>query len=77
MSYEFECSDFELFPLKVTAGGVPVPLEDVPSLEVTVFSTLLTKQEGSTFPTQGEDVHHRHITRGKVGGYRTTAEDEA
>ncbi|KAI0737488.1 hypothetical protein BC629DRAFT_1600427 [Irpex lacteus] len=58
-------------------GGVPVPLEDVPSLEVTVFSTLLTKQEGSPFPQVGETVHHHHITHGKVGGHRATEEEEA
>ncbi|KAI0737489.1 tyrosinase [Irpex lacteus] len=50
-------------------GGLPVPLSDVPSLEVTVFSTYLTKGEGTIFPTLGETITHEQITTGKEGGY--------
>ncbi|KAJ7837986.1 hypothetical protein B0H14DRAFT_2790221 [Mycena olivaceomarginata] len=50
------------------AGGEPVDLASVPSLEVTVFATPLTWPPGSDFPVPGERRAHRGITAGRPGG---------
>ncbi|KAJ7264514.1 tyrosinase [Mycena haematopus] len=50
------------------AGGEPVELSDVPSLEVAVFATPLTFPPESDFPVPGERHHHHEITRGRQGG---------
>ncbi|KAJ7288750.1 tyrosinase [Mycena rebaudengoi] len=52
------------------AGGEAVDLSNVPSLEVAVFSTLLTRPPGSSFPVPGESHCHRSITHGRPGGSR-------
>ena len=52
-------------------NGVPVPLENVPSLEVVVVATHLSLPPGEVFPVPGETVHHHDITRGRQGGSRT------
>ncbi|KAI0754754.1 photo-regulated tyrosinase [Daedaleopsis nitida] len=51
-------------------NGSEVPLEDVPSLEVTIIATKLTLPPGSTFPVPGDRVFHHDITRGQRGGAR-------
>ncbi|KAF7358740.1 Tyrosinase [Mycena sanguinolenta] len=50
------------------AGGEPVNLTDVPSLEVAVFATPLTFPPDSDFPVPGERQQHHDITRGRQGG---------
>ncbi|KAJ7476711.1 tyrosinase [Mycena latifolia] len=52
------------------AGGQPVELSHVPSLEVTVFATPLSFPPGSDFPVPGERQHHHRITAGRPGGSR-------
>ncbi|KAF8171240.1 tyrosinase [Mycena galopus ATCC 62051] len=52
------------------AGGEPVDLEKVPSLEVAVFATPLTFPPDSHFPVPGERHHHHEITHGRQGGSR-------
>ncbi|KAF8202684.1 tyrosinase [Mycena galopus ATCC 62051] len=52
------------------AGGHPVDLSNVPSLEVAVFATPMTFPPGSDFPVPGERHHHHEITGGRPGGYR-------
>ncbi|KAA1471771.1 photo-regulated tyrosinase [Dentipellis sp. KUC8613] len=48
--------------------GTPVPLENVPSLEVVVIATPLSLDPGEIFPVPGDEVHHHDITRGRQGG---------
>ncbi|TFY66267.1 hypothetical protein EVG20_g4820 [Dentipellis fragilis] len=50
--------------------GTPVPLEDVPSLEVVVIATPLSLDPGEIFPVPGDKIHHHDITRGRQGGSR-------
>ncbi|KAH9980146.1 photo-regulated tyrosinase [Lactifluus volemus] len=45
-----------------------ISLNSLPSLEVTVASTTLTRPPGSIFPVPGEQVYHHHITHGRQGG---------
>ncbi|KAJ7480970.1 hypothetical protein FB451DRAFT_986454, partial [Mycena latifolia] len=52
------------------AGGQPIELSHVPSLEVTVFATPLSFPPGSDFPVPGERQHHHRITAGRPGGSR-------
>ncbi|KAH9980147.1 photo-regulated tyrosinase [Lactifluus volemus] len=47
-----------------------ISLDRVPSLEVTVASTTLTRPPGSIFPVPGEHHYHHHITHGRQGGAR-------
>ncbi|KAJ7674241.1 tyrosinase [Mycena rosella] len=52
------------------AGGEPVDVSHVPSLEVTVFATPLTFPPDSDFPVPGERRQHHRITHGRPGGSR-------
>jgi tyrosinase len=45
-----------------------VPLDKLPSLEVTVASVVLTQQPGDIIPAAGEPQYHHHITHGRQGG---------
>ncbi|KAH9980083.1 hypothetical protein BGW80DRAFT_1220970 [Lactifluus volemus] len=47
-----------------------VSLDQLPSLEVTVASTPMTKPPGSIFPVAGRPQYHHHITHGRQGGAR-------
>ncbi|KAJ7620093.1 tyrosinase [Roridomyces roridus] len=55
------------------AGGEPVDLANVPSLEVAVFATPLSLPPGSDFPVPGESHHHRGVTHGRPGGSHVVA----
>ena len=50
--------------------GTAVPLEECPSLEVTVVAVPLTLPPGAIFPDAGETVFHHHVTARKQGGSR-------
>ncbi|KAI1794979.1 photo-regulated tyrosinase [Ganoderma leucocontextum] len=53
------------------ADGTPIPLERLPSLEVTVVALQLSMRVGDALPTPvGEPVLHVDITFGRVGGAR-------
>jgi len=52
------------------ANRSAVDLSRLPSLEVTVSSTLLTYTPGAGFPEAGEPHYHHHITHGRQGGAR-------
>lgn len=52
--------------------GTAVPLEDVPSLEVTVVATRLNMPPGAPFPVPGHRVFHHDITHGRQGGASET-----
>jgi len=60
--------DCDLTPFQVDRS--PIALDTLPSLEVTVSSTLLTHEPGSVFPIAGEPQYHHHITHGRQGGAR-------
>jgi len=45
-----------------------VSLDQLPSLEVTVASTPMTKPPGSIFPVPGRPQYHHHTTHGRQGG---------
>ncbi|KAH9980088.1 tyrosinase [Lactifluus volemus] len=47
-----------------------VSLDQLPSLEVTIASTPMTKPPGSIFPVPGTSQYHHHITHGRQGGAR-------
>ncbi|KAJ6502787.1 tyrosinase [Mycena vitilis] len=49
---------------------ISVDLANVPSLEVVVLSTPVTRPPGSLFPVPGESHHHHGITHGRRGGSR-------
>jgi len=51
-----------------TADRAAVEPARLPSLEVTVVSTPLTKAPGAVFPIAGEPQYHHHITYGRAGG---------
>ncbi|KAK7036243.1 tyrosinase [Favolaschia claudopus] len=50
------------------AGGEPVDLADVQSLEILVIATPLSFPPESDFPVPGESEHHHGITHGRPGG---------
>lgn len=71
-SYEFyrnQLSDFS--PIQV--NGEVVELERFTSLEVTVLCTPLELPIGADYPIEGEPTVYPEITRGRVGGDRSTA----
>jgi tyrosinase len=47
-----------------------VPLDRLPSLEVTVAAISLTQEPGAIFPIAGDPQYHHHITHGRAGGAR-------
>jgi tyrosinase len=47
-----------------------VPLDRLPSLEVTVAAISLTQEPGAIFPIAGDPQYHHHITHGRTGGAR-------
>ncbi|KAI0712435.1 hypothetical protein C8Q76DRAFT_485863 [Earliella scabrosa] len=49
-------------------GGTEVPVEDVPSLEVTVVAVPLTFPPDAAFPVPGQPVYHPDVTSGRPGG---------
>ncbi|KAI1794956.1 hypothetical protein LXA43DRAFT_95688 [Ganoderma leucocontextum] len=52
-----------------TIDRTPVPLENLPSLEVAVVAALLAMPVGKALPVQvGKAVLHRDITSGRLGG---------
>ncbi|KAI0270058.1 hypothetical protein BC834DRAFT_841744 [Gloeopeniophorella convolvens] len=53
------------------ADRTAVEADRLPSLEVTVSSTLLTQEPGTHFPIAGDPQYHHHITHGRQGGART------
>ncbi|EJF63238.1 photo-regulated tyrosinase [Dichomitus squalens LYAD-421 SS1] len=53
------------------AGGAEVPLNDLPSLEVTVSATRMSHRPSEAFPVPEEPVYHHDVTHGRQGGART------
>ncbi|KAH9952079.1 photo-regulated tyrosinase [Amylocystis lapponica] len=53
--------------------GVDVPLENLPSLEVTVMATPVTQGPGDIFPVAGTPRLFHHVTHGRQGGCRVAA----
>lgn len=53
--------------------GTPVPLDQIPSLEVTVISTELSLGPGAIFASpMASPVFHHDVTRGRRGGANLT-----
>ncbi|KAH9989732.1 tyrosinase [Russula compacta] len=48
----------------------PIDFKKLPSLEITVVQTPLTRETGAIFPTLGQGKFHHAITYGKAGGAR-------
>ncbi|KAK0235947.1 hypothetical protein EDD85DRAFT_1024320 [Armillaria nabsnona] len=58
------------------AGGTPVSLSKVPSLEVTVFATPVTQEPGVVFPVLGETQYYHSITADRIGGSHSARSSE-
>ncbi len=60
---------FNVTNLHSQADDTEIPCEDVPELEFTVATAVVTPSRSETeFPRQGPIVEHKELTVGKPGG---------